>query len=321
MGSAFARRALSTEAVTPRYLDTARLLVRIAPAIFHDDTFALKGGTAINLFVRDMPRLSVDLDLTFRNYELNRNAAIEQITGALQSSAARLRSLGFSVHAPTTRERHESKLFIQQNGISVKVEANYVIRGTVSPVQHVALRPRASDALMADLSLPLVSHADLYGGKLVAALDRQHPRDLFDVMELLETDGITPEIRQAFIVYLASHDRPVHEVLFPALKDISYEFTHGFLGMTEREVTLDELETARARMIATLHSQLSDNENGFLLSLVQNKPQWQLLDVTHAQQLPALKWKLQNLAALEQANAAKFAEQHRALSERFKAIR
>jgi hypothetical protein len=224
-----------------------------------------------------MPRLSVDLDLTFRNYQLDRNAAIEQITASLQSSAARLRSLGYSVHARTTSEGHESKLFIRQNGIRVKVEANYVIRATVSPVDRLALRPRASAALMADLSLPLVSHADLYGAKLVAALDRRHPRDLFDVMELLEAEGITPAIRQAFVVYLASNDRPVHEVLFPALKDLSYEFTHGFLGMTEFEVTLAERESARARMIAMLHSELSDNQRDFLLSLVQNKPQWQLL--------------------------------------------
>jgi len=307
--------------VTPEYLDTARLLVRIAPAIFHDETFALKGGTAINLFVRDMPRLSVDLDLAYRNYQLDRDAAIARIAASLQESATRLRSLGYTVQTPTTNDGHETKLLIRQGSIQVKVEANYVLRGTVAPIQHLALRPRASESLMADLRLPIVSEEDLYGGKLVAAMDRQHPRDLFDVMELLENEGITPAIRQAFVVYLASHDRPVHEVLFPALKDISYDFTHGFLGMTGREVTRDELESARMRMIDTLHSQLSANERDFLLSLVQNEPQWHLLNLPHAQELPALRWKLQNLAALQRANPAKFAEQYDALSERFNAIR
>ncbi len=306
--------------MTPEYLDTARLLVRIAPAIFHDDTFALKGGTAINLFVRDMPRLSVDLDLAYRNYQLDRNTAIAHISASLRESATRLRSLGYSVHAPTISDGNETKLLIQQGRIQVKVEANYVLRGTVAPVQHLALRSRASESLMADLRLPVVSQEDLYGSKLVAAMDRQHPRDLFDVMELLENEGITPGIRQAFVVYIASHDRPVHEVLFPALKDIRYDFTHGFLGMTEREVTRDELEGARARMIDTLHSQLSANERAFLLALVQNQPQWHLLNVPHASKLPALRWKMQNLASLQRANPAKFAEQYAVLSTRFSAI-
>ena len=52
------------------YLDTARLLMQVAPLVFVGDTFALKGGTAINLFVRDMPRLSVDLDLVFHDHTL-----------------------------------------------------------------------------------------------------------------------------------------------------------------------------------------------------------------------------------------------------------
>jgi hypothetical protein len=40
-------------------------LIRVLPSIAEEACFALKGGTAINLFVRDMPRLSVDIDLTY----------------------------------------------------------------------------------------------------------------------------------------------------------------------------------------------------------------------------------------------------------------
>ena len=57
------------------YLDTARLLIQVAPLILADNVFALKGGTAINLSVRDIPRLSVDLDLTFIDYRLERDDA------------------------------------------------------------------------------------------------------------------------------------------------------------------------------------------------------------------------------------------------------
>jgi predicted nucleotidyltransferase component of viral defense system len=97
----------------------------------------------------------------------------------------------------------------------VKIEVNFVMRGTLHPVRAASLTAKAREALFADLELPVASLEDVYGGKLVAALDRQHPRDLFDVMQLFAHEGITPGIRRAFVVYLASHNRPVHEVLFP----------------------------------------------------------------------------------------------------------
>jgi hypothetical protein len=62
--------------VNQNYLDSALLLTRVAPLVLVDDTFALKGGTAINLFVRDMPRLSVDLDLVFPDYTVPRAEAL-----------------------------------------------------------------------------------------------------------------------------------------------------------------------------------------------------------------------------------------------------
>lgn len=62
--------------MNPIYLDTARILTQVAPLVFVDDTFALKGGTAINLFIRDMPRLSVDLDLVFADHVLPRDQAL-----------------------------------------------------------------------------------------------------------------------------------------------------------------------------------------------------------------------------------------------------
>lgn len=108
----------------------------------------------------------------------------------------------------------------------------------------------------------------MYGGKLVAAMDRQHPRDLFDVMQLFEHEGITAGIRRAFVVYLASHNRPVHEVLFPTLRDIRHEFEHNFAGMTAEPVELDVLLAAREQMVRELQQGLTADERRFLLSLV-----------------------------------------------------
>ena len=168
--------------------------------------------------------------------------------------------------------------------------------------------------LLADLEIPVVSLEDVYGGKLVAAMDRQHPRDLFDVMQLFAHEGITPEIRHAFVVYLASHNRPVHEVLFPAQRDIAPEYERTFRGMTKEPVALNDLLTTRDRMVRELQSALDANERRFLLTLVSNQPDWSLLNVPHAQALPGIRWKLHNLDQLQKTNPKKFAEQSEALA-------
>lgn len=298
------------------YLDTARLLTQIAPFVFADGTFALKGGTAINLFVRDMPRLSVDLDLVFPDHSLPRDAALARINDAIRQSAERLNARGFQTHTLATANAGETKLLVRRGKIEVKVEVNFVMRGTVRPVRTAALTPAARDTLLAELEIPVVSLEDVYGGKLVAAMDRQHPRDLFDVMQLFAHEGITPGIRRAFVVYLASHNRPVHEVLFPAMRDIGQEFERNFRGMTTEPVELDALLAARERMVQELHSSLDADERRFLLSLVNGQPEWPLLGIAHAEQLPGIRWKLQNLDQLKHKSPKKFAEQVDLLAQR-----
>ncbi len=295
------------------YLDSARLLTRVAPLVLADDIFALKGGTAINLFVRDMPRLSVDLDLVLPDHTLPREEALRRINEAIRQSVVRLKKQGFQTHAPASADAGETKLLVRQGAIEVKVEVNFVMRGTVHPAHMASLTQNARDTLQADLEVPVVSIEDLYGGKLVAAMDRQHPRDLFDVMQLFMHEGITAGIRRAFVVYLASHNRPVHEVLFPSRRDIRQEFEHNFAGMTVEPAEIDALLAARERMVRELQQGLTADERGFLLSLVAAEPDWKLLGVPHLEQLPGLRWKLQNLERLRKANARKFAEQSDAL--------
>lgn len=298
------------------YLDTARLLTRVAPLVFVDDTFALKGGTAINLFVRDMPRLSVDLDLVFPDHRLPRDEALHRINEAIRQSVERLNKRGFQTYVPTSGDAGETKLLVRQGATEVKVEVNFVMRGTVQPVRMASLTPNARDTLEADIEIPVVSLEDVYGGKLMAAMDRQHPRDLFDVMQLFAHEGITAGIRRAFVVYLASHNRPVHEVLFPSLRDIRHEFEHNFVGMTAEPVELDALLAAREQMMRELQQGLTEDERRFLLSLVTAEPEWALLDIPHVEKLPGVRWKLQNLERLRKANARKFAEQSEELVQR-----
>jgi predicted nucleotidyltransferase component of viral defense system len=311
MGLARAKRHAGSQ-MNETYLAQARVLAQVAPLVFTDDTFALKGGTAINLFVRDMPRLSVDLDLAFPDYSLDRDSALRKMGDALAAASQRLTKQGFDVRSGTAAD--ETKLLARRDGLLVKVEANHVIRGTVGLVRMASLKPRARDMLRVDLELPMVSLEDLYGGKLVAALDRQHPRDLFDVIQLFENEGITPAIRRSFVVYLASHNRPVHEVLNPTLLDVSKEFETAFQGMTTDPIALNDLLAARDRMVATLQSSLDQNERDFLLSLVRNEPDWGVLDIPNLDKFPAIRWKLHNLDRLREVDRQRYDEQYTQLA-------
>ncbi|MEI6670199.1 MAG: nucleotidyl transferase AbiEii/AbiGii toxin family protein [Acidobacteriota bacterium] len=295
--------------MNPTYLATARLLLDVAPVVFESADFALKGGTAINLFFREMPRLSVDLDLVFANHRLPRIDALAAINEALRVARSRLVKRGLKVRTVSAADMGETKLIVQQGDLSVKVEVNTVIRGTVHPTRTRSLAAAAGDALMADLELPLLSVEDVYGGKLVAAMDRQHPRDLFDVMELFAHGGITPGIRRCFVVYLASHNRTFHEVLFPKPKDIGLAYEGSFVGMTAEHVKLTALLETRERLFRELPAALDASEREFLRTLVRADPDWSLLQIPHLEELPAIRWRLRNLQQLSRNDPAR----HRAL--------
>jgi hypothetical protein len=256
-----------------RYLDTVRLLIDVAPFVFTADCFALKGGTAINLFLRDMPRLSVDIDLVFTDLEQpDRSAALAAIERKLGEIAERLeRMLGVKVRPTTSGSEHESKLFISRGPVLLKVEVNHVFRGAVYPLVTGSLSAQAQIRYSRALSIPMLDPDELYASKLAAALDRQHPRDLYDVMLLMEADGITPRIRRAFSVYLAGHNRPMQELLSPRPKDIRREFASDFTGMTTSEVTVEQLESVRTVLFRELPASLDEAERRFLLSGQANR--------------------------------------------------
>ena len=298
------------------YLATARLLTQIAPTVFESGIFALKGGTAINLFLRDMPRLSVDLDLVFTDHRIPRADALAAINEALRAARDRLAKREFQVQALAAADMGETKLLVKRGGLSVKIEVNTVIRGTVHPTRTSALTAAASEALMADLELTVLSSEDIYGGKLVAAMDRQHPRDLFDVMELFAHGGITPEIRRTFVVYLASHNRTIHEVLFPTPKDLTLAYEGSFVGMTTAPVRLQALLDTRERLFRELPAALDANEREFLRSLVRARPDWSLLGIPHLEELPAIRWRLQNLEQLSRSQPERFRALADALDDR-----
>jgi predicted nucleotidyltransferase component of viral defense system len=291
-------------ALAEAYRKQVALLIKIVPLVAAETAFALKGGTAINLFLRDMPRVSVDIDLTYVPVK-DRAASLKEIDGAMKRIAAaiELGVPGAKVNASTPKgEKSITKLIVRAGGAQIKIEVTPVLRGCVYEPEVRSVSARVEEEFgFAEMSV--VSFPDLYGGKIVAALDRQHPRDLFDVRDLFAKEGMD-NVRKAFIVYLLSHDRPMAEVLAPQRLDISAEYQRGFEGMVDEPVTLDELLKAREDLIAEIAGRMPEQHKRFLISVKRGEPDWALLDLPGAKDLPAVQWKLQNLAKLSDEKRA-----------------
>jgi predicted nucleotidyltransferase component of viral defense system len=289
------------------YQRTVELLLDIAPRVFEAPDLAMKGGTAINLFIRDLPRLSVDIDLVYLPREHPREQAMAAIDAELQRISERVRRLpGVAVQSHSGGSGEEVRILVSRGGVGIKVEVNHVFRGAAYPIVRRRLMPKASALFRREVAASLLDEDEIYGSKLVAAMARQHPRDIFDVMLLLEEGGgITPRMRRAFVVYVAGHNRPMGELLTPRVQPIADIFRSEFAGMTTAEVSLEQLEETRRRYLAELPASLDEAERRFLLSMKAGEPQWDLLGIPGLAQLPALQWKLQNLQELRQRNPKK----------------
>jgi predicted nucleotidyltransferase component of viral defense system len=258
------------------FFKQAQLMMRIMPFVEKETCFALKGGTAINFFLRDMPRLSVDIDLTYLPIE-------GRVAG-----------------------KRIAKLYCNNGDVQIKIEPNEVIRGSVFKSEERSVSGGVEAAFESSATMQVLSIADLYGGKLCAALDRQHPRDMFDVKLLLENEGITPDIRKAFIVYLVGHDRPIHELLDPKQKDMQEIYDREFVGMTTKVVSYKELTQAREQYISAIRVGLTSEERRFLVSVKESSPNWALLGLQGIEKLPSIQWKLANLAKMKPDKHAEY---------------
>ena len=295
------------------YADTVRLLLAVMPEVFANDIFAMKGGTAINLFVQDMPRLSVDMDVVYLPWQVARDDALNAISSEMAAIAQRVEPLGMRTRPVRSKDLGETKLIVENDASQVKIEVNVVFRGTVLSIERKPLSTRTSDLFGVEFDAPIQARDELYAGKLVAALDRQHPRDLFDVWQLYESGGLSDGMVECFVIYLAGHNRPLHEVLFGNDKDIFAEYERAFVGMTEVACSLETLLAARARMREELPRRLTTEHKRFLSGLARAEPDWSLVHSPHAAELPALRWKLANLEAFRKRRPDDFTAQAAAL--------
>ena len=265
----------------------------------NEPLFALKGGTALNFFVQPLPRLSVDIDLTYCPLD-ERELSLTAMREGLQRLEQALRVRLAGVQCTNTPSSEGVKLLVRHHGVTVKVEPNVIIRGTVLPTEIRSLCSEAQGVFKTTVKARCLSEPDLYGGKICAALDRQHPRDLFDILPLMRAGKLEESTRKAFLVYALSHPRPLAELIEPHLQPLKAIFNAEFSGMTRVPVDTERLEEARAWLIQAIHSGLTLDERHFLVSCKKGEPNWSLAGLPeHVPQLPAVRWKLHNIAELQ----------------------
>jgi hypothetical protein len=289
-------------------------LTDLLPVVAGEPRFALKGGTAINLFEHDLPRLSVDVDLTWLSvgdFAEDRRA----ITEALDALAQVLRAPPLRLHVAASAPADAdgvTRLIASRPGARVQIETTPVMRGTVHPVRVMSVRPRVQ-AEFGFAQMQVLDFADLYAGKLAAALSRQHPRDLFDVAWLLESGRLDAGLWRTFLVYLTASPKPAWEILEPGEpRDLATAFRTQFDGMTAQPVSLDSLLETRSRLLAQLPALMDDASHAFLVSVEREAPDFNLIGLPQAADLPGVRRKLQNLG---RRSPAKRAADYRQLRE------
>ncbi|NSZ55309.1 nucleotidyl transferase AbiEii/AbiGii toxin family protein, partial [Agrobacterium vitis] len=258
-----------------------------------------------------------DIDLTYLPIE-DRDTTLSGIDAALDRIREDLlKNLrGVDVQRIAGGGNNDTRVLVRQGATEIKIETSPVARGTVHLPELRAVTDGVAEAF-GFAEMQVVSFEDLFGGKLHAAVDRQHPRDLFDVKLLYDNEGLTDALFRTFLIYVASSGRPPHELIRPSLSEIEEAFVKEFEGMTIEPVSLIELKDARARLTDDLRARLDDKAMRFLLTLHDTEPDFDAIGLPQAAALPAVRWKLLNLAKLKQQNPNKHAMQRAEIENMF----
>ena len=285
---------------SPVFARKVELLLKLMPFVMNEGVFAVHGGTAINLFVKDMPRYSVDIDLTYMPLA-GREESLKDINAHLQSIIQHALPQLPGLHVVPKYDT--CKLLCEYHGYQVKVEVNQTKRGLIGgEAKTLPLCDKAQEEFGLYSEATIVPQTLLYGGKIAAALSRQHPRDLFDVKYM---DMPLADIREGLIFCLLGSDRPIHESFAPMLLDQRFAIVNQFEGMTDILFTYEDFEQTRAKLITDVRALMTDADKQFLLSCEAGEPQWEGYEFEYFKNYPSVQWKLLNLAKLKKSNPSK----------------
>lgn len=284
-----------------RYRKQVALLIRIMPSVYKIKEFAVHGGTAINLFHRNLLRYSVDIDVTYIPIE-NRQQSLASINQKLLEVKKNIEKT-----IPGVVVKHKPdvwKLLCTLGDATVKIKVNATKRGIIGDVVELPLCEKARNEFSMGCKARTVSFSQLYGGKITAALSRQHPRDLFDCkyMELQSFD----DVKNGFMLCLLGSDKPIIESLQPNDIDQTEALENQFQGMTETPFGYEDYLESRTALLSLVNGGLTITDKEFLLSFEQGEPDWNKCCAGDLSQYPSVQWKLLNIGKLEESNPVKF---------------
>jgi predicted nucleotidyltransferase component of viral defense system len=285
------------------YKQQVELLIKILPLVYQIKDFAVHGGTAINLFHKNMPRYSVDIDLTYIPLK-SRDESLNEITAHL----LKLKELIEKTIPDITVIPKLSvwKLLCIKGGTQVKIEVNGTKRGILGEVEEKMLCEKARQDFNMTCRARIVPFAQLYGGKIAAALSRQHPRDLFDCkfMEIQSLD----EIKDGIMLCLLGSDKPIIESLQPNPVNQLETLENQFDGMSDIPFTYNDFEETRKNLIERVKKMLTADDKEFLISFEAGNPNWKKCCAGDLSIFPSVQWKSLNINILKTNNPKKFAE-------------
>lgn len=282
------------------YRRQVALLIRIMPSVFRIKDFAVHGGTAINLFYKNMPRYSVDIDLTYIPITDRRtsidviNTHLTQLKQMIERTVPGIKV----VHKPDVL-----KLQCSYEGAMVKIEVNGTKRGIIGATGDHMLCARAQNEFQMGCKARIVSFSQLYGGKITAALSRQHPRDLFDC-KYMEIDNFK-DVKDGFMLCLLGSDKPIIESLRPNSIDQTEALEKQFAGMSDVPFSYTDYEDARINLVKLVNDNLDSADKDFLLSFEVGNPIWNLCCAGDLSAYPSVRWKQQNIIKLKEINPQK----------------
>ena len=298
----------------PRTLDKVeRLLDLLAELGEHPmlkDKLALHGGTAINLFMLDIPRLSVDIDLSYVG-SVDRDAMLADRPVVERSITEVARAQGYVVSG--AQGGHAGRTFVlnyrsQWSADHIKIDCIYMNRSPLMPIEH------KSPNIRPELAVPIFSDAELVGGKVKALFDRVKVRDIYDVANLKRTlDGRCErerDVAHEAILFYASmsatfprgfSDRPERFIG----KSVEFEEQlYPMLRRNEATPTLEGLVAVAHEFISNYVLPKSDGEIEYLERLARGEFEPSLLfgeeSMAHAALMcPEARWKLRNIQKIQ----------------------
>ncbi|WP_294083892.1 nucleotidyl transferase AbiEii/AbiGii toxin family protein [Proteiniphilum sp. UBA5384] len=272
------------------------------------DHLALKGGTAINLIVFNLPRLSVDIDLDFTK-ECSRDEMMKIRENINQDFLNYMFTQGYAL-SPNTKSPHslDSWVFYFQNAggnkDNLKVEINYSLRNHILPIVGKKVNV---EFLQFDSEVKTLSTLELFGSKIKALIERTASRDLYDIQNMLKYNIIYPDemgkLRKIVLFYLAvgGSDKPSISYDFESIDNLKFTQIRSSLLPVLKKSERFDFESAKVEVKAFLQKLMTftEEEKSFIENFNNNVYQPELLFedteiVERVKNHPMAMWKIRN---------------------------